>query len=388
MKCRIMLFVMFSLVLGANVTTADLVFNRSGDWSASTAGSDPNGHGTVWDAGSLSWTYYTLALEPSDATVYPGTEYSPSGLDRIKYRADTGSFYEPYEAAQPPVYAFETKGLNDRLYVYWNSTQYQSYGKQQWCIAVFTNPFDFDILVDLSGASEIQTAQRGHLDGTKVEIAKINADFDAKTVLWSYEFPAGSPYINTGQYPWIGWVTSYIFDDFMLESVLQAITLAPGESLAFGLRVGYREAGVDVLDPENQFLYTSWVDEGVTLNVSASENLTIAIETNPAGNEGATSGAGSYLLGETVSISASDFPDCANGVVYKFDHWEGDVDNSGSVSTTVTMSNDTTVTAVYNATAECGDACHPVPEGSFDGDCYVGLEDLDVMVSQWLTSSL
>jgi hypothetical protein len=143
-----------------------------------------------------------------------------------------------------------------------------------------------------------------------------------------------------------------------------------------------------VFDPDEQYLYTSWVDQDVTLNVAVSENLTLTLTTDPIGNEANTAGGGSYSLGETVSINASDFPDCANGVVYKFDHWLGDVADTDSAATTVTLSDDTTVTAVYNATAECGDECHPVPQGSFDGDCYVGLDDLDVMVSQWLTSSL
>lgn len=400
-KCLITFVLLLAALLSCQNLFADINLGRNGDWSASNAGSDPNGHGTSWDGGTVAWTYYTKWVEPFDATVYPGPDYSPGELVKMPFRQDKAGFYDPFETTNSHIiWEYETMGLIDRLYVYWNSISSQTggsappyeplapYGKQQWCVAIFTNNFGFDISVDISGASEIQTAQKGYLDGTKAEIAKINAAFDSKTPLWSYEFAAG-PYLDGNAYPWNnGWVTSHIFGDFMLESALQNITLAAGESLAFGLRAGNREGEVDVFDPESQFLFTSWVDDEVVLTVSSTQALTLTIATNPAGNEGATTGAGTYSLGDTASVSASDFSDCGNNVVYKFDHWEGDVADPGSAQTTVLMGSDEAITAVYAATAECGDECHPVPAGSVDGDCDVDIDDLGDLAANWLDSSI
>ncbi len=393
-ECFLTIVITVGVLLSLPMVQADIQLSRNGDWLASDLVTDPNGHGTQWDPGTMAWTYYTKWVEPGDATVYPGPDYNPAELMQMQYQPTKTSYYDPVSAITSNnghiPFEYETFGSLDHLYVFWNDITQQTggyptqvdfdapYGKQQWCVAVFTNPFPFDITVDLSGASEIQTAAKGSLDGTKVEIATVNTAFDSKTVLWSYEFSTSSPYIDG---VWAEFVTSHVFGDFLLESGVQDIVLAAGESLAFGLRAGN-------LEGTGQYLRTKWVDDEVTLTISSNEPLTLTVATNPAGNEGATTGAGSYSLGDEAVISAFDFNDCANGVVYVFDHWEGEVADANAAQTTVSMGSSTAVTAVYAATAQCGDACHPVPAGSVDGDCDVDLDDANQLAAGWLDSSL
>jgi hypothetical protein len=167
----------------------------------------------------------------------------------------------------------------------------------------------------------------------------------------------------------------------MLESALQGVTLLPGESLAFGIRAGY-------LEGDGYWLQTMWVDSEVDITVSSPSPLNLTITTDPAGNESFVTGAGQYDLGDTATVTAADFTDCPNGVVYVFDHWVGDVADEFSASTSITISSDTALTAVYAATAECGDACHPVSDSSLNGDCFVNDADLQYIADNWLASSL
>lgn len=384
------------LALGVGSLSADITFNRQIDWSSSAAGADPNGHGTQWDTDTLSWTYYTYVVAPTAPTVYPGTDYAPAELMQVKFRTDKGSFYDPADTTNSHIsYEYETKGLSDRLYVYWNAIVSQTggtiapfdslapYGKQQWCVAVFTNTLGATVIVDLSGASEIQTGANGALDGAKVEIAKINAAFDSKTPLWSFEYPSASPVLSG---TWNTFTTAKVFGDFMLESTLQGITLEAGESLAFGIRASNLEESVNGVS--GQWLQTMWVDQEVNLTVSSAIPFNLTVATDPAGNEASVTGAGQYSIGDTATIEAADFNDCANGAVYRFDHWTGDVADAASPVTTVDVSSDTAVTAVYAATAECGDACHPIPAGSVDGNCEVNIDDIKLVAANWLSSNL
>jgi hypothetical protein len=399
MKKMLFLMIAVVMIIVCGPLQADITFSRNSDWLASSIATGADGHGTELDSGVIAWKYYTQWVEPDDPTVYPGIDYSPAQLMLMNFQPTKSGFYDPVSAVEFPnnhiAFEYETIGMAQNLYVYWNSVDYQwgsneppydpeaPYGKQQWCVAVFTNTFDVPIMVDISGASEIQTAAKGALDGAKVEIAVINAAFDTKTVKWSYEFPPDSPFIDG---VWLTFVTSHVFSDFMLESGLQGIELATGESLAFGLRASNLEGGVNGV--ESQYLRTSWVDKEVTFTASSTAPIALTVNTDPAGLEASVSGAGDYSLGDTALIEAVDFNDCDNKVVYKFDHWTGDVADVNAASTTVKMSSATSVTAVYVATAECGDACHPIPAGSVDGDCEVDIDDIKNMAAGWLATSL
>ena len=89
-----------------------------------------------------------------------------------------------------------------------------------------------------------------------------------------------------------------------------------------------------------------------------------------------------YAEGVKVNISAQRFVDCPD--VYVFSHWEGDVSDPYSANTTVIMDTNETVTAVFVDGRQCGDECHPYPEGDFDKDCEVTFADFAFFASHWL----
>jgi len=90
---------------------------------------------------------------------------------------------------------------------------------------------------------------------------------------------------------------------------------------------------------------TSFQSEGFTeRNLSASSPLPQHTLTMAVDGQGTTSpsvGNHTYNEGQSVSIRANP----ANG--WRFDHWEGDVNNPASANTSVTIDGDKTVTAVF-----------------------------------------
>ena len=95
-----------------------------------------------------------------------------------------------------------------------------------------------------------------------------------------------------------------------------------------------------------------------------------------------TVGEHNFARNSVVDINAGRFIDCPD--VYVFDHWEGDVDDPNSANTTIVMDTDKTVTAVFVATRQCGDECHPYPEGDLNKDCRVNFFDIAVIANNWL----
>ena len=105
-----------------------------------------------------------------------------------------------------------------------------------------------------------------------------------------------------------------------------------GDTITFTV-AGY-SAGSTTLDPG-----------GVTQrNLSASSpppQHTLTMATVGQGSTSPSVGNHAYNEGQTVNISANP----SNG--WRFDHWEGDVTNANSASTSVTINSDKTVTAVF-----------------------------------------
>ncbi len=89
-----------------------------------------------------------------------------------------------------------------------------------------------------------------------------------------------------------------------------------------------------------------------------------------------------YAQNVTANISAQRFVDCPN--VYVFDHWEGDVNDPNSANTTIIMDANETVTAVFVDDRQCGDECHPYPDGDTNEDCEVNFRDFALFAVQWL----
>jgi hypothetical protein len=111
--------------------------------------------------------------------------------------------------------------------------------------------------------------------------------------------------------------------------------------------------------------------------------LTIAVEPNNIGIDTITPSIGSAIYAGWVDITAADYPACPD--VYYLDHWEGDVADPNSATTTVLMDSDKTITAVYSLGERvCGDLCHPIRECDLNRDCRVDIWDFFLYVSYWL----
>jgi hypothetical protein len=140
-------------------------------------------------------------------------------------------------------------------------------------------------------------------------------------------------------------------------------------------------------DEENRvgwYLTNKW-DMPRSEYVDPANNKTLTINVSPAEAFNIYPGIGAIPEpdGKVVSLVALQTVICPN--IYVFDHWEGDVANTGSATTSIVMDADKTITAVYVATKACGDACHPIPEHDFNGDCITDLTDFADFYGDWLS---
>ena len=112
--------------------------------------------------------------------------------------------------------------------------------------------------------------------------------------------------------------------------------------------------------------------------------LTMSVEPNNIGIDTVTPLVGDHVYYTGMAnINAGRFLSCPD--VYQFSHWEGDVANANSASTTVFMNSDKTIKSVFVATRECGDECHPDDLfGDYNNDCIINLEDYAQFAMNWL----
>jgi hypothetical protein len=110
--------------------------------------------------------------------------------------------------------------------------------------------------------------------------------------------------------------------------------------------------------------------------------LTIDVDPNDVGIDTITPSVGAHDYAGRVNIKAQQFAKCPD--MYVFDHWEGDVNDPNSANTTVFMDTDKTVTAVFVDGRQCGDECHPYPQGDVNKDCKVNFLDVAIMANTWL----
>lgn len=108
----------------------------------------------------------------------------------------------------------------------------------------------------------------------------------------------------------------------------------------------------------------------------------LTVQTRPSFVTSVTPPLGQDMIGGLVDISADKYNNCPD--VYEFDQWEGDVIDSSSANSSVFMDADKTITAVFKATRNCGDYCHPYPLGDASKDCEVNLQDIALLASNWL----
>jgi hypothetical protein len=125
----------------------------------------------------------------------------------------------------------------------------------------------------------------------------------------------------------------------------------------------------------------------VTYGLSANQCVTLTIETDPAGIDAAVTpapGVYEFGLGETVNLSAVQRPvDCPD--VWEFTSWSANVAAPASLTTSITLSGNTVVTASYADARVCGDECHPIID-YFDSDqnCDINMLDFAALAAEWL----
>jgi hypothetical protein len=112
--------------------------------------------------------------------------------------------------------------------------------------------------------------------------------------------------------------------------------------------------------------------------------FTLTMQTNPSqAVSSITPSTGEHALYGPVEIHADDFAACPNR--YEFDHWEGNVADPLSRSTSLFVDADTTVTAVFTVIPPvCGDECHPYPKMDFSKNCRVDLADFIMFAAEWM----
>ena len=113
------------------------------------------------------------------------------------------------------------------------------------------------------------------------------------------------------------------------------------------------------------------------------ENHTLTVQTLPTFVDTVTPSVGDHIFAGTVNINADRFSSCPD--VYIFEHWEGDVVDPNAANTSLLMDIDKTVTAVFVATRECGDECHPDDLfGDYNHDCIIDFIDMAKFAENWL----
>ena len=117
-----------------------------------------------------------------------------------------------------------------------------------------------------------------------------------------------------------------------------------------------------------------------------SVTLTVRVEPNDLGIDTVTPSIGEHIYYKNwpVVVKANTFKNCPD--VYRFSHWVGDVAEPNSATITLVMTEDKTVTAVYNVDQRrCGDECHPILQGDLNNDCYINFEDFAIYCELWLS---
>lgn len=115
---------------------------------------------------------------------------------------------------------------------------------------------------------------------------------------------------------------------------------------------------------------------------SSTYTLTMGVEPNDIGIDTLTPTVGDHNCAGSFNINAEKFINCPD--VYTFDHWDGDVADPNSATTTVFMDSDKSVTGVFVDARQCGDECHPYPSGDINKDCKVNFLDIAMVANSWL----
>jgi len=139
----------------------------------------------------------------------------------------------------------------------------------------------------------------------------------------------------------------------------------------------------DDLDVPAFLTYTPFLIESDPNTPIYYHNQILTIQSDPSDANTLTPRVGQHVVSGSVDISADKYINCPN--VYLFDHWEGDVADPNSASTTVFMDSDKTIKAVFTPIRECGDECHSGDLfGDYNHDCIINIIDLSEFARNWL----
>jgi len=108
----------------------------------------------------------------------------------------------------------------------------------------------------------------------------------------------------------------------------------------------------------------------------------LTIQTDPNHINTVIPQVGQHIINGWADVNATRFIDCPE--VYRFDHWEGDVENPNSANTRVFMNTDKIITAVFVDDRQCGDECHPYPAGDISKNCIVDFNDFILFFQSWM----
>jgi len=160
------------------------------------------------------------------------------------------------------------------------------------------------------------------------------------------------------------------------DPALYGVSVGPGEYIALAFRsnrANYRRV--------------IWHNSPITITADPSNFATVDMQASPAVvTSGLTPAIGlsQAIIGEEIDLAAVDFAG-ACPTAYVFDHWEVDGQvYSSDAETTLTVTDDATVVAVFSLSNECGDVCRPYPQADISGDCIVNLVDFVMLASDWL----
>ncbi len=130
-----------------------------------------------------------------------------------------------------------------------------------------------------------------------------------------------------------------------------------------------------------------WETYSVTLPID-TPTYKLTINTVPAAVDSTSPSTGDtyHPQGSVVDLSAFTYVNCPD--VYSFDYWDGDVADTTTSDTTITMTSDKVVTAYYNDARQCGGPCKPYPQYDLNLDCKVDLVELSLISSEFLSCTI
>ena len=165
------------------------------------------------------------------------------------------------------------------------------------------------------------------------------------------------------------------------------VTAGVGEGVSAGV-TGKTTAEMKTLstftDADWDFANTWWMPaENYPRLISFHGTFTLTLQTEPSFITSVTPSVGPHAVYGVVNLSATSFSQCPDE--YQFDRWEGGAEDPDSASTSVLMTSNKTLTAVFTlVTPACGDKCHPCPTMDFNRDCRVGLADFAMFTAHWM----